>query len=95
MTQAEHPQTPRSRFMRWLRKYRGPHTCLSCGEPLTFGANDAGRYAVLCGRMWLSLGDGYLRHNHPGHTVRVTVSRPDFDCDHDHEERSLWRGYPV
>lgn len=84
-----------NRLLRWLRKYRGPHKCLACGRILSFGANDAGRYAVLCPPMWLSLGDGRIEHNYVGHTVRVTESRPDFDCDHDHEERYLIRGYPV
>lgn len=76
-----------ARIAAWFRKYRGPHKCLECGRPLTYGHNEAGRWWVACGKMNLTLGDGYLSTNHRGHTVRVTESEPEWSCDHDHVER--------
>jgi hypothetical protein len=74
-----------------------PHICLSCGEPMSYGKNAAGRWAALCPKMWLSLGDGEMTHNYSGHSVRrLGTTPPDWgDCGHEHEERSLLRGYPV
>jgi len=73
-----------------------PHHCRDCGAAMSYGKNGAGRWAALCPHMWLSLGDGTFTNNFPGHSVRITESKPDWgDCGHDHEERSLLRGYPV
>lgn len=81
---------------RWFLMAGVPHHCRSCGEPMSYGCNDAGRWAALCPRMWLSLGDDYERYNNPGHSVRVTERQPEWGgCGHEHEERSLLRGYPV
>ena len=83
-------------FRRWWRMEGVPHRCLACGDPMSAGENDAGRWVACCPRMWVSLGDGSIEHNYPGHSVRVLSGPPLWgDCGHEHEVRHLLRGYPV
>ena len=100
----EHCVPPSARAMsslivalrRWGRMSGVPHLCQACGKPMSAGQNGAGRWAVCCPDMWVSLGDGYLEHNYPGHSVRELSGPPLWgNCGHDHEVRFLLRGYPV
>jgi hypothetical protein len=85
-----------SRARRAWRMFGVPHLCLSCGEPMSTGTNTVGRWVACCPKMWVSLGDGTLEHNYPGHSVRLLSGPPMWgDCGHDHEVRHLLRGYPV